>query len=262
MNEASTKLAHLISSSLTARGGARPYRSFLVNSTVEALSGAMKLARQTSVRNKRHDDGWILLIDAKGVFTPFVDPLSRGVEQAMTPHVVTVSSAVEASQTQPEHAWSAVVVVRDGSVDRSTAELERLLGAVRAQGGMVVLCDSELDLPDVSLFTGPLGADVIVYGESLGGNQVPFGCFAMTEQAYEIWRPSTSSKKGSGASPIGHRSSGRSRARARCSGSGSTTGTSPSAGPSSVCCSKWRRPSWSSSGAGSSCSCCASCTGP
>ncbi|WP_405792626.1 aminotransferase class III-fold pyridoxal phosphate-dependent enzyme [Streptomyces sp. NBC_01506] len=187
MNEASTKLAYLVSSSLTARGGAALYRSFLINSTVEALSGAMKLARQTSVRNKRHDGGWILLIDAKGVFTPFVDPVSRGVEQAMTPHVVTVSSAAEASQTLPEHAWSAVVVVRDGSAEQSTAELERLFGAVRAQGGMVLLCDSELNLPEVSLFTGPLGADVIVYGESLGGNQVPFGCFAMTEQAYEIW---------------------------------------------------------------------------
>ncbi|MFB7372405.1 aminotransferase class III-fold pyridoxal phosphate-dependent enzyme [Streptomyces sp. NPDC056222] len=187
MNEASTKLAYLISSSLTARGGAPLYRSFLINSTVEALSGAMKLARQTSVRNKRHDGGWILLIDAKGVFAPFVDPTSQGVERAMTPHVVVVPSALEAMEALPEHSWSAVVVVRDGSAGGSTDELEPLLRTVRSQGGMVVLCDSELDLGDTSLFTGPLSADVLVYGENIGGHQVPFGCFTMTEQAYEIW---------------------------------------------------------------------------
>lgn len=187
MNEASTKLAYLISSSLTARGGSPLYRSFLINSTVEALSGAIKLARQTSVRNKRDDGGWILLIDAKGVFAPFVDPTSRGVEMAMTPHVVVVPSAVQAMETVPKHTWSALVVVRDGSTGESTAELEPLLRTVRSQGGMVVLCDSELELGDVRLFADPLGADVLVYGENLGGSQVPFGCFTMTERAYEIW---------------------------------------------------------------------------
>jgi acetylornithine/succinyldiaminopimelate/putrescine aminotransferase len=188
INAASTKLAYLISSVLTARGGASLYRSFLINSTVEALSGAMKLARQTSVRNKRDNGGWILLIDGKGVFASFVDPTSKGVEMAMTPHVVVVPDVAQAVEMGPRHNWSAVVVVRDGSMAESlAADLDPLLRTVRSQGGMVVLCDSELELGDDRILTDPLDADVLVYGENLGGNQVPFGCFTMTERAYEIW---------------------------------------------------------------------------
>ncbi|UED88028.1 aminotransferase class III-fold pyridoxal phosphate-dependent enzyme [Streptomyces profundus] len=188
INAASTKLAYLISSSLTARGGAEHYLSFLINSTVEALSGAVKLARQTSVRARRDDGGWVLLLDAKGVFASFVDPTSRGVEEAITPHVVVVPNAARAVEVGPRHTWSAVVVVRDASMTESFAkELEPLLRDARARGSMVVLCDSELEPGDDRLFTDPLGADVIVYGENLGGGQVPFGCFAMTEKAYEVW---------------------------------------------------------------------------
>ncbi|MEV0675050.1 aminotransferase class III-fold pyridoxal phosphate-dependent enzyme [Actinosynnema sp. NPDC050436] len=188
INAASTKLAYLLSSALTARGGAALYRSFLINSTVEALSGAVKLARQTSVRRQRDNGGWVLLVDGKGDLASFVDPTSKGVEQAMTPHVVVVSDVAQAVRVGPEHEWSAVVVVRDESMTESVlGELAPLLRTVREQSGMVVVCDAALELGDDRLLTDPLGADVLVYGENLGGHQVPFGCFTMTEAAYEIW---------------------------------------------------------------------------
>ncbi len=190
MNAPSAKLGYLISSSLAAGGGgATTYRTFLINSGVEALSGALKLARHTSVRHGRDNGGWVLLLDTKGVFAPFLDPTGKGVELALTPHVVTVNGVRQAMGRVAEHEWSAVVLVRDGDLLdlQADSELAELLDRIKSGGALTVLCDTELCLGDSRLFTDPVGADVVVYGENLADRQVPFGCFAMTEQAYEIW---------------------------------------------------------------------------
>src|SRR5580658_1186895 len=66
MHAETAKLAYVLSCMLDKDDGLhRDCRTFFVNSGLEALSGAIKLARQTSVRNKRQDDGWVLFVDPK-----------------------------------------------------------------------------------------------------------------------------------------------------------------------------------------------------
>ena len=191
MHEETAKLGYLLSSLVgqaCGRGGT--YRTFFVNSAVEALSGAIKLARQTSVRQRKPDDGWVLLVDPRGRFQPFLDPTGKGSEDGATPHIGFTSSAAEALNQVDKRSWSALVYVRYAGAP-ADEDLSRLVAAARARGALVVACDSELELTDAELTGHRFAPDVVVHGENLTARQVPFGCFTMTEAAHAVWNNDT-----------------------------------------------------------------------
>ncbi|MFI6996276.1 aminotransferase class III-fold pyridoxal phosphate-dependent enzyme [Nocardia sp. NPDC050175] len=185
MHADSAKLGYLLSSLLTGKGDAvGDHRTYFVNSSLEALSGAIKLARQTSVRAGKADGGWVLLVDEEAKYAPYLDPTSRGEEDGLTPHVRFVRSIAEAQQVVAERNWSALVHVRYPGARDDAAQL---VGAARRRGAMVIACDAELELADAELLIPGYSPDVVVFGENLAEHQVPFGCFVMTEQAYSVW---------------------------------------------------------------------------
>jgi acetylornithine/succinyldiaminopimelate/putrescine aminotransferase len=181
------KLSYLLSFKLgQASAQQEAYRSFFVNSSLEALSGAIKLARQTSVRYQKHDQGWVLLVDEKDRFQPFLNPTGAGNEEGLAPNVQFVSSIAEALQIISQRKWSALLHVRY-SGDRCQDDLVKLVTHARLKGATVVSCDSELELTDPHFFEHGYAPDVVVYGENLTDRQLPFGCFTMTKQAHAIW---------------------------------------------------------------------------
>jgi acetylornithine/succinyldiaminopimelate/putrescine aminotransferase len=187
MHADTAKLGYVLSERLL-RGNpvGGDYRTFFVNSSLEALSGAIKLARQTSVRHAKADDGWVLLIDPEQAFAPFFDPTCQGSEAGLFPHVQVVDSVAAAAEQVKKRAWSAVIYVRQPAVAGGAA-LGELLLAARKNGTLIVSCDSELELSDRSFWTHGFVPDVVVYGENLTDRQLPFGCFTMTEAAHSVW---------------------------------------------------------------------------
>jgi acetylornithine/succinyldiaminopimelate/putrescine aminotransferase len=175
---------HTVLAEQTQRAG--DCRTFFVNSGLEALSGAIKLARQTSVRSKRSDQGRILLLDEQNRYRPFFDPLARGVEKSLTPHIWFAESLSEAKRLLDDHGWSAFVHVRypDAALD---SELAGLVEGARSLGAMIISVRSELDLDDAFLAKPSYAADVVVFGENMTEHQLPFGCFTMTERAHSVW---------------------------------------------------------------------------
>jgi acetylornithine/succinyldiaminopimelate/putrescine aminotransferase len=186
MHAETAKLGYLLSSLRSKEGAAGDCRTYFVNSTLEALSSALKLARQTSVRHQRYDGGWILVVDEQQRFQPFFDATRRGPESGLTPHVTFVDSVAEARIRVGRRLWSALIVVRDTGL-ASDAALAALVTAARNAGTMIVSCDSELSLSDTSFAAHGFDPDVVVYGENLTDRQLPFGCFTMTEQAHAVW---------------------------------------------------------------------------
>ncbi|ULR51526.1 aminotransferase class III-fold pyridoxal phosphate-dependent enzyme [Streptomyces deccanensis] len=186
VNSAAAGLGYLLDA-LVPAGSGGPRVSYLLSSGLEALSGAIKLARHSAVRAGRDAGGWVLLIDEYGRYQEFMDPLAVGTEEALIPHVVTVSSAEDARRRHPAVAWEAVVVVREDQTDLDDAALLDLTGRCRDRGGLVVLCATELDVSAPDLFANPVGADVVVFGENLSGRQVPFGVLTMSPAAHQVW---------------------------------------------------------------------------
>lgn len=181
------KLGFLLSSLIAERSATgRAYRSFFVNCGLEALSGAIKLARQTSVRHKRRDGGWILVVDKERRLQPLLDPTSQGSERGLIPHVKFVASVGEAMKELARCRWSAVVHVRYRHSDEDDS-LSEALAFGRERGAMVICCDFESELGDSDFMVHPTRPDVVVLGENLTERQLPFGCFVMTEQAHAVW---------------------------------------------------------------------------
>ena len=188
MHAETAKLGLVLSSRLAGNSGeTKPYRTFFVNSSLEALSGAIKLARQTSVRQRKEDQGWILLLDEERSFPGFLDPTGRGQEAGATPHIAVAASVEEACQHLVLRQWSALLHVRrpgGGTIRSSILDLSE---HARRRGALIVAIDSELGLADPEFGQPGYVPDVTVYGENLTDWQVPFGCFTMTSKAHSVW---------------------------------------------------------------------------
>ncbi|MFH8570263.1 aminotransferase class III-fold pyridoxal phosphate-dependent enzyme [Streptomyces sp. NPDC017993] len=187
VNPAAAGLGHLLSS-LVPVGPEGPRVSYLLSSGLEALSGAIKLARHSAVRAGRDEGGWVLLIDELGTYQEFMDPVESGSEEALIPHVVSAPSAKDAAHRHAGVAWEAVIVVREDHTDLRDTALLDLTRECRGRGGLVMLCATELELSAPDLFANPLDADVMVFGETLADRQVPFGALTMSPAAHSVWR--------------------------------------------------------------------------
>lgn len=186
MHAETAKLGYFLATRLareTSSAGAS--RTFFVNAGLEALSGAIKLARQSSVREGRQDGGWILILDEHERYRPFLDPTNGGIEQGLTPHLRFTRSVEDALTHVDAHAWSAIVHVRYPSEKPHTAV--ELVASARRRGAMVVVVDNEMELGSDDLTSRGYAADVVVFGDNLTEHQVPFGCFTMTEKAHSVW---------------------------------------------------------------------------
>ncbi|MGH4018127.1 MAG: aminotransferase class III-fold pyridoxal phosphate-dependent enzyme [Pseudonocardiaceae bacterium] len=187
INPAAAKLSYLLSE-LVGAGRTGPYFSYLVSSGLEALSGAINLARHTAVRAGQDDGGWVLLVDEKSRYHEFMDPVGLGSADALIPHVVSVSSVDDALHELPGRPWAAVIIIRDEHTDLEDQKLTDLVQACRRGGGQVGLCCTDMALTSPDLFHNPIDADVMIFGESLADRQVPFGAFTMSPAANQVWR--------------------------------------------------------------------------
>lgn len=174
-------------------GGPDNRHTFFANSTLEGLSGAVKLARHTSVRKKRADGGWVLIVDESSAFPAFFDPLGVGPDHALAPRIHFTSSLDEGLEKIDERLWAGVVLVRTPGVEDRREDCARLFERALAQHAMRLLCSSELDLSAPDFFAADLLPDVHVFGENLVERQVPFGCFTMSADAYAVWNNPTDS---------------------------------------------------------------------
>lgn len=187
VNPSAAKLGYLLDD-LVRVGPRGPRVTYLLSSGLEALSAAIKLARHTAVRDGRDTGGWILLLDPQDRYQEFMDPVRAGADAALVPHVVSATSAREAADRYPGTPWAAVIVVREADTDLDDARLRELLRDCRRGGGLVILSCTDLEVTGADTFADPVGADAVVFGETLADRQVPFGALTMADEAQKIWR--------------------------------------------------------------------------
>ncbi|OMB97151.1 aminotransferase [Mycobacterium sp. NS-7484] len=156
--------------------------TYFGNSLEEAISGAIRLVRQTSkVDDFRASDSWILVVNNDDRLRHYFDPLGEGGEHALARHLCFVPTAAAAHAALADRPWSAVLVLNDSDPD-----VDNLLTAAAERRIIRILCDAQ-PLPPVGERPKTLDADVYVYGENLTDNQIPFGCYVMTPDAYRVW---------------------------------------------------------------------------
>lgn len=191
VNAESAKLAYLLSRLVgSATGRQNRHLTFFGNSTLEALSGAVKLARHTSVRARRDDGGMVLIVDPTGVFNRFLSPTFANTDSALAPGIVCVETLEAAYEHLDARSWSAAAIARTSTTEHGA---NAFLDKAKSNGALRIVINSELSLDHPSLFSVMPEADVYVFGETLGDRQVPFGCFTMTRSVYSVWHNPTDS---------------------------------------------------------------------
>lgn len=175
-------------------GGARDrrdggfYRTFFCNSSMEALHGAIKLARDLVHRTRVQAAGRILVCDGTDRLPPHFDPLSRGPEEALIPGVCFATTPEEArARLGSPDEWAAVVA--GGDLGWPPQSVREVRDRCRASGIPFILDTTPWDTGSLDELYAAIGTppDLLAWGEAMTGHQVPFGAFSASERAYRPW---------------------------------------------------------------------------
>lgn len=204
INAESAKLAYLLHR-LVSRGPDERWFSFFANSTWEAVSGAIKLARHSAAMRSAPALP-VLIVDPVSRYQPIADPLAVGGAGALVPGLIFAASPDEALTVFDHRAWAGVLIERLPGADPAAPGVRELLDRAKEKGVMTILSHSLCGLEQVGsarhgrgpgegsrLGPAELRADVHVFGESLAGWQVPFGCFTMSRDAHQVWNTTKTS---------------------------------------------------------------------
>ncbi|HEV3190754.1 MAG TPA: hypothetical protein VGY54_09680, partial [Polyangiaceae bacterium] len=153
-----------------------PQRVFLANSTEEALSGAIKLARYVG-NLQGGSRSWGIAVDAADRLRHFAaTPVEDGRRIEYIPSLDVVTSLPEALDRIERQASSPGFLIVFGDVLHTGAdELRRLLDRSGPRPRLIVCTDCESLARATPNVPAP---DILVFDESFTGGQVPFGAFA------------------------------------------------------------------------------------
>jgi len=181
--------AALLLNHLARHGKREPgdYRAVFLTSLEEALDAALRLARHHA-RNRTPDGvAGLLLVDASGYWARYFDPLQRGGDDALVPGVQVVASLADAqlvlaSQGPRQLAAVACLSARDASPEAC----DRLIASLAGSGILSLLIEPAGD-GDWPLLALRESADLLVFGEGLGGFQAPLGACLVHERVNNPW---------------------------------------------------------------------------
>lgn len=182
-----TKLA-LVFARMVSAGDGREHKSFFCNSGLEALSGAIKLARHNACNDGRGTDKSVVVYDPGATLVPFFNPTRRDPAQALAAGLVFVEELEQVPGMLDEH--RAVALVHVTSEKAADAERERVECSARwarERGVLLIVDEREISASGGRLGRASVDADIYVFGETVTDSQIPFGAFVSTPEAWAPW---------------------------------------------------------------------------
>ncbi len=173
------------------------FRTFFGNSHLEALHGAIKIARHKKRLEKERGDlrsttqnSEITLIYDPHMreFGDFFDPLNRRkkVDEALVPGIELIQHGKLAKEQIKKRGASSFVL---GLCAETSEDVNELMQMCREKGIIFILDSSRTEFSNAISILEKLShlPDVFVWGEALTDYQIPFGAFSMTHEIYEPW---------------------------------------------------------------------------
>ena len=163
--------------------------TYFSNSLEESISGAVKLARHTRAEaGAPPQSRAVLIVDTSGDLREYFDPGGAVTGDPLAPSLQFVESFEAAVALADSGHWCAVITALNPADDETAAAA--LSGAVRSRGILSAVADRREIPPACGGATLPAAqfdCDVRIYGENLTDFQVPFGCFILSYDAYQVW---------------------------------------------------------------------------
>jgi len=165
------------------------YRSFFANSLYEAIQGAMKLIRHNGFVKRKEKRDTILIMDTHGKLQFFINPLNeKDGKDFLIPGVMLLSS-IEALQKELDKQQSVLGVILINTEGALTAEnCSDIVKECKGKGIISLLCDTDMTVQKNTILHDMESLpDMIVLGEALTHNEIPFAVFSMTVEVHKPW---------------------------------------------------------------------------
>lgn len=162
---------------------------FFCNSRVEALHGAIKISRHNARIIHSDSDGSVLVYDKGRYYYPLFDPLSKGPDKALVPYVFFYGRLSELLKHLDQSGVSSSAVVVCLYDDISIDSVNSIQNVCRDKNTIMVIDTSHASdgVIESALSLLPFRPDIVIWGEGLVDNQVPFGAFSVAEDLYKPW---------------------------------------------------------------------------
>jgi acetylornithine/succinyldiaminopimelate/putrescine aminotransferase len=173
-----------------------PCQSFLANSFVEAVSGAIKLMRFNARLQQRSSAG--LVPDCDGRLRHFASlSLAGGGRVELVPGLTVVQSPEEIAEIRASRASFGFVVLAASSLAELDRYREPLLQICRRQSPWIITCVDRSTLSclgqDSTGVAKELTPDVVVFDKSFVNHELPFAAFTARKGCFDHWnRPGQS----------------------------------------------------------------------
>lgn len=162
------------------------YRTFFCNSTHEALSGVIKVARHN--RNKGDLNKKTIILDIGGsLIKPYSALRNQNHASWIIPDSVITSSLDEFQrELQNVDAYLAIICFHDTLKSTLLSEIIHLCRHKKILSALVL---PSLDVTEEPSIIQKLGIlpDLFILGESLTQYEIPFGAFLISEQIHKPW---------------------------------------------------------------------------
>ncbi|AXT51936.1 aminotransferase class III-fold pyridoxal phosphate-dependent enzyme [Aquimarina sp. BL5] len=163
------------------------YKTFFANSYLEAIHGAIKIARTASKEIYKKEEGEVVFYDAGQRYQFLFDPLQEGCEKALIPGI-TFYTRLKMIQESIEKNNPGIVLI---SIYQENDEKEvfEIIRQIKRKEIVTVLDLSGVDINKIHSFGDNFlqQFDCVVWGEALSDNQFPFGAFSTRDTIYKPW---------------------------------------------------------------------------
>jgi acetylornithine/succinyldiaminopimelate/putrescine aminotransferase len=184
--EETVQVSYMLSILLSSRERDSLYKSFFCNSHMEALHGAIKMARSFQHDYKRHPGiGNVLLFDQNEYYEKYFDPLGTKDERALIPGVTFVADHEELKLHIAGNSYGILILSLNPPFI-----FEDLGDIITKSSGMVTILDiSHWGMEHIVTLTDHIKDifDIVVWGEALTDFQAPFGAFSTRKSVYASW---------------------------------------------------------------------------
>lgn len=167
------------------------YKTFFCNSSFEAVQGAIKIARHKSLKKK--STGRVIIFDHESRYQWMFDPLKLGENRALVPGINFVSKEKELDALLKEQDKLAAVVCVYHT--QFSDELIRSIKEKCATHNIIFILDTtqtDIQLATSTIERLKLAFDIVVWGDQLANDEVPFGAFSMRDAISIPWNTLTS----------------------------------------------------------------------
>jgi len=168
------------------KGQRGSYKTFFCNSCLEAVHGAIKIARHNAFKRNKNHPRKILIFDPGRKMEMFFNPLGRDASLAMVPGLRFVAEKTQLLEIVKKRGGEFCGVIVSASQDL----VHDVFDACRSKNIITILDETNNDfrIAPSLVHQVKILPDVILTAEGLTDYEIPFGAFSMSDAVHQVWR--------------------------------------------------------------------------